>query len=75
MTKTLDHPVLHKPIASLDVSKEFKRMAEANHYTTLAEIVREPLRDLPHKQLSGYRLLRELLTFLEQHGLHDLIED
>jgi hypothetical protein len=75
MTKTLDHPVLHKAIASLDVSMEFKRMASANQFNTLAEILREPLHQLPFKKESGYRMLRELLTFLERHGLHDLIED
>jgi len=75
MTKALDHPVLHKAIGSLNVSAEFKLMAKANQFNTLEDVLKEPLDGLPFKKLSGYRMLRELLTVLEQHGLHELMED
>lgn len=69
------HSILQKPIQSLDVSAEFKAMANANEFNTLEEILKEPLHELPFKKQSGYRMLKELLTMLEENGLPELIED
>lgn len=75
MTKEFIPPVLHKPIGTLNVSDEFLTMAEANSYNTLDQILKEPLHEIPFKLLSGYRILKELLGILEEHGLENLIED
>lgn len=75
MSKGLTHPILTKPIHSMDVSKEFKAMAEANEFKTLEEMLKESLHDLPNKKLSGYRILKEMLDILEQHGLTAMLED
>ena len=75
MTKELIHPILEKPIHSLNVSKEFKNMASANKFGTLKEVLKESLHTLPFKKQSGYRMLKEMLDILEENGLADLIED
>lgn len=75
MTKDLIHPILYKPIITLNVSNEFLAMAEANGYNTLDEILKEPLHKIPFKPLSGYRILKEFLGILSQNGLDELMED
>ena len=75
MTPETFHPLLQKSIQGLDFSKEFKAMAKANGYKTLIEILEDPIYDLPTKSLSGYRILKELLDFLDQHGLHSVIPE
>jgi len=75
MTKELLHPILLKPILTLGVSEEFEAMAKANGYTTLKDVLKEPLYKFPFKPLSGYRMLKELLAILEEHGLDELMED
>jgi hypothetical protein len=75
MTNVLMHPLLQKPITTLGVSDAFVEMANVNGYTTLADILQAPLYMLPLKPCSGYRLLRELITLLEQNGLEGLAED
>lgn len=75
MTKEVDHPILQVPIFTLEVSKEFMSMAKANKYNTIEDIIKYPLSDLPTKNQSGYRMLRELLDILEANGLDHLIKD
>ena len=75
MTKDLIHPILHKPIMTLNVSDEFLAMAEANGYKSLDEILNEPLHKIPFKPLSGYRVLKELVDILEENGLDELMDD
>ena len=75
MTEDLLHPILLKPIMTLGVSEEFAAMAKANGYATLKDVLKEPLHKFPLKPLSGYRMLKELLAILEEHGLDKLIED
>lgn len=75
MTKEFIPAILYKPIGSLNVNDEFLTMAEANGYNTLDQMLKEPLHEIPFKLLSGYRILKELLGILEEHGLENLIED
>ncbi|MEO7991497.1 MAG: hypothetical protein ABI663_18235 [Chryseolinea sp.] len=75
MTQEIAHPILHKTIKNLDVSKEFKAMAKANGFKTLQDILDMPLYELPYKEQSGYRMLKEFLDILESHGLTALVED
>lgn len=75
MTKEVTHPILYKPIQSMNVSTEFKAMANANEFNTLEEILKESLYELPFKKLSGYRILKEMVDILEENGLSELIED
>lgn len=75
MTPEITYPILHKAIKSLDVSREFKAMAKANGFKTLQDILDSPLHELPYKQQSGYRMLKELLDVLEVHSLSFLVED
>lgn len=73
--KKLTHSILQNPIHSMDVSKEFKTMANANEFNTLNDILKESLHELPFKKLSGYRMLKEMVDVLEKNGLSELIED
>lgn len=75
MTPEITHPILHKDIHGLDVSKEFKAMAKANGYKTLEDVLNYPLHELPFKKISGYRVLKELVDLLTNEGLDYLIKD
>jgi DNA-directed RNA polymerase alpha subunit len=74
MTQESSHPILQKAIKNLDVSKEFKTMAKANGFKTLQDILDMPLHELPYKQMSGYRMLKEFLDMMEEHSLGRLLE-
>ncbi|HZX72880.1 MAG TPA: hypothetical protein VFE57_00550 [Cyclobacteriaceae bacterium] len=75
MTSELTPPILRTPISSLAFTQEFIAMASANGFETLEELLAEPIRTLPQRKLSGYRMLKELLDFLEKHNLHGDWED
>ncbi len=75
MTQEITHPILQKAIKTLDVSKEFKAMAKANGFKTLQDILDMPLHELPYKEQSGYRMLKEFLDFLETYSLTTLVEE
>jgi hypothetical protein len=74
MTQEITHSILHKAIKNLAVSKEFKAMAKANGFKTLQDIVDSPLHEFPFKRQSGYRMLKEFLDILDEHGLNEQIE-
>lgn len=75
MTHEITHPILHKPIKNLDVSKEFKAMAKANGLKTLQNVLDMPLHELPFKRLSGYRMLKEFLDIVEGNGIAYLVDE
>ena len=75
MTQEITHPILHKAIKNLDVSKEFKAMAKANGYKTLHDILDMPLHELPYKAQSGYRMLREFLDILNANNLSEIVDE
>lgn len=64
-----------EPIESLSVSYEFKRMARANGFATLQDILDVSLDNLHELSYSGYRMLKELSDVLEQNGLKELLDD
>lgn len=66
---------LTQPIESLSVSYEFKRMARANGFVTIQDILDKALDTLHELPYSGYRMLKELSDVLEQHGLKHLLDD
>jgi|GEM_PF-2538177 hypothetical protein len=75
MGETTNHPILRKAIQGLNVSKEFKAMARANRYRTLADILKDPVQNVPSRSHSGYRMLRELLEILREAGLEHYFEE
>ena len=75
MTSSLSNPLLRRPLADLGFSDDFQFMAGQNGYMTIADILKEPLSEFPMKPGSGFRFLKELLTFLAQHDLAEVIED
>lgn len=75
MTQEITYPILQKAIKNLDVSKEFKAMAKANGLKTLQDILDMPVHELPYKQQSGYRMLKEFLDIVEVNNLSFLIEE
>lgn len=75
MTQEITHSILQKAIKNLDVSREFKAMAKANGFKTLQNILDMPLHELPYKQQSGYRMLKEFLHLLDEHSISVLVEE
>lgn len=69
------HPILKEPIQSLPVSSEFKKMAVANGFTTLQDIMDKSLDNLHKLPYSGYRMLKELSDLLQANGLTNLLDD
>jgi DNA-directed RNA polymerase alpha subunit len=67
--------VLKEPIQTMSVSPEFKRMAGANGFVTLQDILDTSLNDFHKLPQSGYRMLKELANILEQNGLDELLAD
>jgi len=67
--------VLQEPIQSLSVSPEFKKMARANGFKTIQDILDKALDKLHELPYSGYRMLKELADVLEANGLSSLIDD
>jgi hypothetical protein len=73
--RDISDTLLQRPIAQLPLSKEFQSMAEANGFQCLNDILEYPLSELPFRKGSGYRLLAELLQFLEAKGLSECVRD
>lgn len=67
--------ILKEPIQSMSVSPEFKRMARANGFITLQDILDNALNNLHDLPYSGYRMLNELSDILEANGLENLLDD
>lgn len=75
MPEPINALVLKVPIQSMPVSPEFKRMAGANGFVTLQDILDRSLNDFHTLPRSGYRMLKELADILEQNGLGELLDD
>ncbi len=75
MPEPINALVLKEPIQSMSVSPEFKRMAGANGFVTLQDILNRSLNDFHTLPQSGYRMLKELADILEQNGLGELLDD
>ncbi|MEX2232234.1 MAG: hypothetical protein WD824_08745 [Cyclobacteriaceae bacterium] len=71
----ISHPILQEPIQSLSVSSEFKKMAIANGFAALQDILDISLDNLHELPYSGYRMLKELSDVLEANGLANLLDD
>ena len=75
MHEKQDHDTLKLAIDSLDVSAEFKAMANENGFVTLGDMLCVPSGTLEQLPQSGYRILAEFLQVLEQHDLLHLTDD
>lgn len=73
--KSTAKDILSQPLVSLELSKEFKVMAQINHFRTLAEIVELPIDVLQKMPQFSYRIMAEYISFLESKGLGELLED
>ena len=67
-TKT-DEPILNTPISDLNISEEFKNKAGRLGFQTLAELVKCEPDDLAKLPGFGYRMVTEMISFLEERGL------
>jgi hypothetical protein len=75
MRKREADSILYQPIRSMNVSKEFKTMARVNGYRTFNDLLKTSAHELPGKEKSGYRILREFLDVLQEHDMMDKISD
>ncbi len=64
-----------KPLETLPFSQEFLLMAKANKFETLDDLLKTPMHQFPDLTQCGYRLTRELINFLNDHGMGHLIRD
>ena len=66
---TCDEPVLNQHITELEISEEFKIKAGQSGFQTLAAILKYEPADLAKLPGFGYRMVVEMITFLEGKGL------
>ncbi|MBL7841413.1 MAG: hypothetical protein JNJ75_14825 [Cyclobacteriaceae bacterium] len=62
-------------IDTLNVSEQFRLMAQLNGLITLGDLVSSDLDKLPLRDGSGMRVLAEAMEILEEFGLEKLTED
>jgi DNA-directed RNA polymerase alpha subunit len=67
--------LLDQPAESLPVSEEFLKMMHSLQFHTLRELLQHPAHELLEMDGFGYRMLRELLTLLENHNLADKLQE
>ena len=68
-------PILIKPLPELTFSPEFLKMAEANYFVSLNDIVKFPTYELLKKPQFGYRMLLELMSVLRENNLLGLLKE
>lgn len=61
-------------IEASSLSEEFKAMAIANEFRTIGDIVNYGVGRIPGLLQGNYRLMTELLGWLEENGLLDLAD-
>lgn len=69
MSATFDEPVLNQPIEQLAFSEEFKIKTGQLGFNTLAELLEHHPSDLLQLPGFGYRMLTEMISYLEKRGL------
>jgi hypothetical protein len=67
MNAYLAEPLLNEPIEKLELSEEFRLVAEILGFQTLAELLRYRMADLLALPGFDYRLWNEYVAFLEMH--------
>ncbi len=60
--------LLDQPITSLELSEEFKEMAETNRFETLSQMMEYSLEELQRMPLFDLRMLTEYVNFLTDRG-------
>jgi len=66
--------LLALPTEVLQLSLEFKLMAAINGFHNLQEVIDSGLHRLPSLPCSSHRVQQEVLEFLDDNGLLDLVE-
>jgi hypothetical protein len=66
--------VLALSTEALPLSEAFKAMATINGFNNLQEVIDVGLHHLPSLPCSSYRVQQEVLEFLDDNGLLDLVE-
>jgi len=66
--------VLKEPINNLQFSNEFKAFAHSHHFNTVAELLEEKVSLLLKKPGFNFHMLQELIQFLEQRNMTNLLQ-
>lgn len=74
MEKNLKHIELTKPITTLSLSNEFKKMAEVNGFETLDEILSFSVASLMKRPGFSMHVYLELYKLLEKEGCSELLK-
>ena len=75
MDLTNQKDCLYQPINNLELSNEFKALADSLNYNTLNELLQEKASLLLKKPGFTFHLLQELIQYLEKRDLADLLKN
>lgn len=64
-----------KEINGLDISDEFRKVAECNHLHTLGDFLSLKVKQIMEMPGMNYRMLAELNSILKSHGLLERLEE
>lgn len=70
-----ENKILNLKIKNLAFSEDFKSVSQKFGFKTIAEIVDKPVAELLKIDGFTYHLLQELIQFLEEKGLANLIKE
>lgn len=72
---TKEQEILNLFIKNLPFSEDFKTVSQKFGFKTIAEIIDKPASELLKIDGFTYHLLQELIQFLEEKGLANLIKE
>lgn len=70
-----ESPILSSAVEKLPLSEGFKAMAARNGFATVNDIVKTDIGKFAELPGSGYRMLKELMGLLKQHGLEGIVKE
>lgn len=72
---TQENEILNLSIKSLPFSEDFKSVSQQSGFNTIGELIDKPVAELLKMDGFTYHLLQELIQFLEEKGLANLIKE
>lgn len=67
--------ILNLSIKNLPFSEDFRSVSQQSGFKTIAEILDKPIPELLEIDGFNYHLLQELIQFLEEKGLANLLKE
>lgn len=70
-----ENEILNLSIKNLPFSEDFKSVSQKSSFNTIGEIIDKPVAELLKIDGFTYHLLQELIQFLEEKGLANLLKE